>query len=67
MFPYKSIIDAEVTVSCPKSVLTSSVVDSLVHTLEAYVSKKSNLYTDMLCEKAFNLIMIQLMKFTHQK
>ena len=56
MFPYKSIIDAEVTVSCPKSVLTSSVVDSLVHTLEAYVSKKSNLYTDMLCEKAFNLI-----------
>lgn len=56
LFPYKSILDGEVTISCPKKALSGSVVDALVHTLEAYVSKKSNFYTDMLCEKSFNLL-----------
>ena len=42
LFAYKSILDGEVTVSCPKKALSGSAVDALVHTLEAYVSKKSN-------------------------
>lgn len=56
MFAYKSILDGEVTVSCPKISATSSAVDAMVHILEAYVSKKANTFSDLVCEKAFELI-----------
>ena len=56
MFAHKSILDGELTLSCPRKAAISSAVDALVHVLEAYISKKANFFSDFVCEKAFELI-----------
>ena len=55
-FPKLAILDPKVVSASPKSVLASSACDALVHTLESFVSKKSNKISRYLSIKAFNLI-----------
>lgn len=55
MFTLKAILDPQLTNSCPPLSKKSAAIDTLVHIMEGYISKKSNVLTDMLCEKAFSL------------
>ncbi len=55
-FPKLAILDPKVVSVSPKSVLASSACDALVHTLESFVSNKSNKISKYLSIKAFNLI-----------
>jgi alcohol dehydrogenase class IV len=67
MFCFKAIIDPELTYSCPKKPLVGSALDALVHTLEGYVSKKSNFLTDKICELAFELIINNIHTLAEKK
>ena len=55
-FPKIAILDPKVVSDSPISVLASSACDALVHTLESFVSKKSNSISRYFSKKAFNLI-----------
>ena len=56
MFPYKAVLDAETNISCPRKPSIGAAMDSLVHAIEAYICNNSNSFSDMLAEKAFELI-----------
>jgi alcohol dehydrogenase class IV len=55
-----SVLDAKWTENCPKSVALSSGLDALVHTLESFVTWKSNVVTRHFSELAFNKIINNL-------
>ena len=55
-FPKIAILDPKVASESPRSVLASSACDALVHTLESFVSTKSNEISRYFSIKAFNLI-----------
>ena len=55
-FPKLAILDPKVSSESPRFVLASSACDALVHTLESYVSTKSNNISKFFSKKAFNLI-----------
>ena len=54
--PDISIIDYELTLSMPKSLTAYAGMDALTHALEAYVSVKANLVSDLFAMKAITLI-----------
>ena len=56
-YPVLAILDPELVAGAPKGVLASSGIDALVHTLESFVSVKSNHITKVFSIKAFHLIM----------
>ena len=60
--PKYSILDPELTVSCPLSPSVSAGVDSLVHATEAYVAKKTNIMAQMFANKGFSLVIENLPK-----
>ena len=51
-----SIVDSECMMTMPKGILASVGFDALCHCMEAYVSRISQPLTDMMCEKAMELI-----------
>ena len=59
-YPFLSILDPELIRNAPKSVIVSSGLDALVHTLESFVSKKSNLLSRFYSKEAFRLIINNL-------
>jgi len=61
-YPILSIIDPEIVATAPKSVVMSSGIDALVHTLESFVSKKSTYLTRVFAKEAFKLIVNTLPK-----
>jgi alcohol dehydrogenase len=54
--PKYSILDPELTLSCPKAPTVSAGVDSLVHATEAFVAKKSNPMAKMFAREGFKLV-----------
>ena len=54
--PIAAIIDYELTYSVPKRTTADTAIDSLTHAIEAYVSKKSNLFSDTQAISAMELI-----------
>ncbi len=67
MFAYKAILDAEATLSCPKKPAIGAAMDSLVHAIEAYICKFSNTFSDMLAEKAIELIIPSILDLNSKK
>ena len=65
MFATKSILDANTLISCPKKVLLGSAVDALTHSLEGFICKNSNEYSDMLSFKAFEYIINNISKIAN--
>lgn len=56
-YPEIAILDPVIVSSAPSSVLASSGCDTLVHTLESFVSKSSNHVTRVFSSRAFHLVM----------
>ncbi|WP_343596348.1 iron-containing alcohol dehydrogenase [Acinetobacter sp.] len=54
--PVAAIIDYELTLSLPARTTADTGIDALTHAIEAYVSKKSNLYSDTQALAAMQLI-----------
>lgn len=54
--PDASIIDYELTISMPRSLTAFVGLDALTHAIEAYVSRKANLISDMFALNAISLI-----------
>ena len=54
--PKLALLDPLMTISCPRSVTTSSGVDAIVHTLESYVAKRTNPLSRMFAREAFRLL-----------
>ena len=54
--PTAAIIDYELTFSVPKRTTADTAIDSLTHAIEAYVSKKANLFSDTQAISAMKLI-----------
>lgn len=61
-YPVMAILDPGLTLSCPRSVTVSSGLDAMVHALESFVSKRSNVMTRMFSREAFGLIINSLLK-----
>ncbi|MDO8601268.1 MAG: iron-containing alcohol dehydrogenase [bacterium] len=55
-FPAFSILDPNLTLSCPQSVTVSSGIDALVHCLEGYASKKADYFTKIFGREGFKLM-----------
>jgi len=51
MLPRVAIVDPDLTHSAPPSLTASTGLDALTQVIEAYVSRKANLYTDALCRE----------------
>ena len=54
--PVAAIVDYELTYSVPKRTTADTAIDSLTHAIEAFVSKKSNLFSDTQAISAMKLI-----------
>lgn len=55
-FPRLAILDPLLVLSCPRSVMISSGMDALVHTMESYVAVGANLITRVFAKEAFALL-----------
>ena len=55
-FPILSILDPNLIVGSPQSVMISSGLDALVHTFESFANNNSNELTLMYSERAFQLL-----------
>ena len=56
ILPDVAILDAEFTMSLPKSIIANTGIDVLTHIIEAYVAKGANEYSDALAEKSGDLL-----------
>jgi alcohol dehydrogenase len=54
--PRLAVLDPRITLSCPRSVTSSSGVDALVHTLESFVAQRANPVSRMLSREAFKYV-----------
>ncbi|MFC1814788.1 iron-containing alcohol dehydrogenase family protein [Thermodesulfobacteriota bacterium] len=54
--PRYAFLDPELTLSCPKAPTISAAVDSIVHAVEAYVAKKSNLLARFFAREGFQRV-----------
>ena len=54
--PKYAILDPELTLSCPKAPTISSGIDSLVHSTEAFVAKKSNQMAKIFAVNGFSIV-----------
>jgi len=54
--PVAALVDYELTLTKPKRLTADTGIDALTHAIEAYVSRKSNLFSDGLALQAMHLI-----------
>lgn len=63
LIPSYALLDPELIMTLPASVAASCGVDAFIHALEAYLSKRSNPFTDTMAEKAMQLIGSNIRQF----
>lgn len=63
--PVAALVDYELTLSLPPRVTADTGIDALTHAIEAYVSKKANLFSDARALAAMRLIGPNLRKVYH--
>ncbi|MCU0461392.1 MAG: iron-containing alcohol dehydrogenase [Bacteroidales bacterium] len=60
--PNVAIVDPELTLNCPKHITAASGMDCLTQLMEAYMSSKSNPYTDALALEGMKAIKTSLVR-----
>jgi alcohol dehydrogenase class IV len=65
MFASFALLDGETTLSCPYKAALSAGIDALVHTLEGFVCKQRNPFSNMLAKQAFALLANGLPSLKH--
>lgn len=56
LIPSYAILDANLITTAPKSVAAACGIDAMVHALEAYISTAASPFSDVMAEKALELI-----------
>lgn len=56
LMPKAAIVDYQLTLSLPKRVAADTAIDALTHAIEAFVSRKANLFSDQQAIAAMKLI-----------
>ena len=56
IIPKIAIVDAEYTLTVPDKISMETGFDVLAHAIEAYVSQKANMFSEMLSEKAIRIV-----------
>lgn len=64
--PIAALVDYELTLTVPPRTTADTAIDSLTHAIEAYVSRKSNPFTDSQAVQAMGLIAPNLRSVYHQ-
>lgn len=64
--PVAALVDFELTLSLPPRVTADTGIDALTHAIEAYVSRKANLFSDAQALAAMRLIGPNLRRAYHQ-
>ncbi|MCK4665506.1 iron-containing alcohol dehydrogenase [Candidatus Dependentiae bacterium] len=67
MFPTYAVIDPKLTVSLPQDLTALTGIDAFTHLIEGYLSKKSNILTDVFSVYGINLIKHSLPKACKDK
>jgi alcohol dehydrogenase class IV len=62
LIPSAAIIDYQFTLSLPSRIAADTGIDALTHAIEAYVSRKANLFSDQQAIAAMKLIAPNLIK-----
>ncbi|MGY0582131.1 MAG: iron-containing alcohol dehydrogenase [Paraglaciecola chathamensis] len=62
LMPMAAIVDYELTLSLPSRIAADTGIDALTHAIEAYVSRKANLFSDQQSIAAMKLIGQNLLK-----
>jgi alcohol dehydrogenase class IV len=62
LIPAAAIIDYQFTLSLPSRIAADTGIDALTHAIEAYVSRKANLFSDQQAIAALKLIAPKLIK-----
>ena len=62
IFPIESVVDLDVVSTMPRKVTAETGFDALAHVMEAYVSKRSNAISDVLCLQAIGLVKANLVR-----
>lgn len=56
IFPKIAILDAKLTLNCPKHITSSTGMDALTHAIESYLSKQKNPVSNAIALRAIKLI-----------
>ncbi|MDX1266848.1 MAG: iron-containing alcohol dehydrogenase [Oceanisphaera sp.] len=63
--PVAALVDYNLTLSLPSRITADTGIDALTHAIEAYVSKKANLYSDSQALSAMRLLAPNLRRAYH--
>ncbi|OON95728.1 MAG: alcohol dehydrogenase [Epulopiscium sp. Nele67-Bin005] len=63
ILPKYAILDPELIMTAPASISAACGVDAFIHALEAYISRNASPFSDMMAEKAMELIGRSLRRF----
>ncbi|WP_298718426.1 iron-containing alcohol dehydrogenase [uncultured Oceanisphaera sp.] len=63
--PIAALVDYNLTLSLPSRITADTGIDALTHAIEAYVSKKANLYSDSQALSAMRLLAPNLRRAYH--
>ncbi len=66
-YPILAILDPLLIKGSPKKVIYSGTIDTLVHTLEGFISVKSSTHSRLLSKKAFKLFHSNIFKIINNK
>jgi len=66
LVPNAAIVDFELTLSMPKRLTADTGTDSLTHAIEAYVSRKANVFSDVFALAAMKTIWANLLTVFHE-
>lgn len=56
IFPKLAILDAQLTLNCPRHITSSTGMDALTHAIESYLSKQKNPVSNAIALRAIKLI-----------
>lgn len=63
IIPRYAILDPELIITLPAPIAAATGMDALVHAIEAYLSRSASLFSDVMAEKALELIGGNLRRF----